>query len=283
MEQEISFEDIKLRPRLPKGSNLYLMQIEKIHKSAWAKNPRTYCSTHHSIETRTTKDYTIHKNCIKMSPKDYSGKNKDDTEEKFIALCTKLKYANEEGLLYVYFTGEESNTQKNTEPVQAKLAPSETTNVSFPSSNFNSYPLFNSFTTFPVQPSFPFSPFSFYSSPIQMNPNNFYNIITGNNSPQVQNIIHSSHPKEVIKVEAQDSISEESIQPDITDMKEALEKLIFKLDQRLTDLENKVQALSIKMNQKKSQEAPAANQQNASNQESMDQAPKSKPGRKPKK
>ena len=74
MVQEIPFEPLVDRPKYTRHSTSYHQQIEKVHNAANSKNPRTYCVTHHSLETGTTKEYALHKNCKKETPMNYADK-----------------------------------------------------------------------------------------------------------------------------------------------------------------------------------------------------------------
>ena len=93
MEPDIPFTPFGDRPKFTRGSPLYQNQIQKLHQGANARNPRTYCASHHSIETRTTRDYIIHKDCLKLTPANYAGKTFEETETKFFDLCLKRKLA----------------------------------------------------------------------------------------------------------------------------------------------------------------------------------------------
>jgi len=122
MEQEINFELLVKRPKYTRHSTPYKQLIEKVHNAANSKNPRTYCITHHSLETRTTKEYALHKNCKKETPMNYADKTLEGTENKFWKLCLKHNNIIGEEMVAVYVTGEDTTkiaqnlTKKNPIP-----------------------------------------------------------------------------------------------------------------------------------------------------------------------
>jgi len=67
--------EIKERGYIDKSSNQYKIMITRIYQSANSSNPRYYDLYHHSIETRTSKDKELHKNCKFLTPKKYVGES----------------------------------------------------------------------------------------------------------------------------------------------------------------------------------------------------------------
>ena len=109
--------EIQERPIYMKDSILYNVMISKIHQAAHSLNPRSYDLTHHSLETRSSKNE--HKNCTIMTPKNYAGKTERDTEEVFWKLV-EGKYTVDNGLRAVYFRDLEPFSTKLTNTLNSK-------------------------------------------------------------------------------------------------------------------------------------------------------------------
>ena len=96
--------NIKERPIFLRDTALYGVMITRIHQGAQCSNPRTYCGTHHSLETRDTKDKIQHIACNLKTKMDYSGSSAEETEKKkMFTLASKAGLAVENGMKAIFF------------------------------------------------------------------------------------------------------------------------------------------------------------------------------------
>ena len=261
MEQEFNI-DPKERPKYTRGTIHYNQQIEKVHSAANCKNPRTYCVNHHSLETRTTKGYALHKNYAKGTPMNYAGKTLDETEKKFFKLCLKNGFASGEELTAVILTGEDSiriekTSSQDSNPKNSDLVSKTDTNpgMFINYQNQTNIPAW-AFTNPVIPHSNPYSvPHYFQQTPLEyghysfqlgknLNPSQMFqeNPFNPLNQKvnQVTNSVDCSGEKKAL-------VKESENQKGLSEDLDRINKEIFKINQRLTDLENKFTALVTKV------------------------------------
>ena len=96
--------DISLRSAIPRHGEIYNIMVLRLHQGANNENPRAYDSTHHSLETRHTRNH--HKSCTLFTPKSYARSTLEEAEKVFWNLSAQLKFADEKAntIIPVYFS-----------------------------------------------------------------------------------------------------------------------------------------------------------------------------------
>ena len=105
--------DIALNERqiLLWNSTSFNLMLTRVHMGANCPNPRSYDASHHSFETRCSKNG--HSSCILYTPKHYSGGTLKETEEKFLKLAKNHGHAFTDGVKALYFRDLENSSVKS--------------------------------------------------------------------------------------------------------------------------------------------------------------------------
>jgi len=87
--------DFELRKRalICRNNKTYKVIILRIHQGTKIDNPRVYDASHHSIETRHSKNQ--HSTCSLFTRKVYAEKELEETDEIFWKLALRLNFADE--------------------------------------------------------------------------------------------------------------------------------------------------------------------------------------------
>lgn len=244
IEEEIVFQPLSGRPQFYKGTVPYKNQMEKVHNAGNASNKRTYCLTHHSMETRTTANYPIHAKCHKKTPVSYSGKTLEETEKKMMKLAKENALGTDDYLVAIFFTEDTAKKEEFKVSVN-QSSQSENRMGQFGGQSFtgnkNQQLMGSQFDSFQNQHEGFNRPIS---NQTQSQAYNQYSLNQFQASDAQQGMARSNFSQVLTQGSEKKTLQN---QKDLEPALKALEEELFKVKQKMSDIENQINAVVIKI------------------------------------